>query len=435
MTGLSALALYASGCGTCGAEITFPEDSSHQATITWSGKADGAVAVIYGDDGRTAAATSDGRSHSATLWGLPSLAEITYQITDGGEAVCEDVFTARGVSSELPDLAVPVHEPGLTAGWQYIAGVAMGEGRTLFMLDRQGRWVWSSRHSAERTVSAVAIDGDALLYNQFDIDRSNDVGEVTRQPLFADEDAATSTRTEGAHHTFDLLPDGTLAFPSADVRLWTDPETEADVSVVGDRILEVSPDGEVRELWSLWDHETPQKHDAWDSGFYDGLGQDWSHANALRYDAGRDSYLVSLGHLNTIYEIDRGTGDVLMRITQDWVAEGDPVFNFQHDTGWGPDGTLLLLSYPETGSAVAIEYEVDADNETLRAVWSYERQGGTTLLGQVRRLDNGNTLINFGGIGEIREVTPAGEIAWQLNAALGTWFGNSVLLDAFPETP
>ena len=60
---------------------------------------------------------------------------------------------------------------------------------------------------------------------------------------------------------------------------------------------------------------------------------------------------------------------------------------------------------------------------------------GSTLLGQARRLDNGNTFLNFGGLGEMREVSPDGTTLWQLNTGLGAWFGNAVLLDTLPSLP
>ena len=88
-----------------------------------------------------------------------------------------------------------------------------------------------------------------------------------------------------------------------------------------------------------------------------------------------------------------------------------------------------MMSYPQ-GKATAVEYAVDTDTQTLTEIWSYEsEQNGTPLLGQVRRLSNGNTLINYGGHGAIREVTPAGSLVWLVESGLGNWFGNLTVLD------
>ena len=38
------------------------------------------------------------------------------------------------------------------------------------------------------------------------------------------------------------------------------------------------------------------------------------------------------------------------------------------------------------------------------------------------RLDNGNTLVNFGSAGALQEVTPQGEVVWEARTRSGLWF-------------
>lgn len=434
---LSGFAVAAtSGCKSrCRADVTINEDAAQSATLLWRESVDeGTVSVsFFGEEDteeRQGSVSSDGRRHTATLWGLPPLSEITYSFTTS-EGTCTDSFTTVGLPSGLPDFAVSIYDESAAADWQYIAGVAMGEAGTLFILDRSGQWRYHQSHDRALNVSAVTFDGGNLIHNSFDQNRSNDIGQVHLVDVLTG--TSEDVRTEGAHHTFAYLPDGTIAFPSVDVRTWVDPSDGEEYTVVGDRILEVAPDGTVREVWNMWDIEEPTVHDSWDSGFYGDLGSDWTHVNALNYSAERDSYLISVGHLDAIYEISRD-GDVLLSLTPESVVSGEP-YNFQHDPNWSPAGTLLLLSYPEDQPAVALEYEVAADG-TLTEVWSHARERvATTLLGQVRRLPNGNTFINYGGIGEMQEVTPDGDVVWQINAGLGAWFGNVELLDSLPALP
>jgi hypothetical protein len=427
-----------SGCSRpCDAEITLGTDDAQSAQLVWKSRRASDVSLTFdgpGDDAtRTAAVSSSDGAHAATLWGLPPLSEIAYSFTSA-EKSCADVLTTAGLPAGLPALTVPTWYDTNASSWRYIAGVAMGESGTLFILDRQGQWRFHQVHETDITVSAVDVAEGMLWYNSFDQDRSNDIGEVHARPLLGDLDEVTDIRTQGAHHTFTRLPDGTIAFPSLDIRPWYDKEEGEEVDVVGDRILEVAPDGTVREVWSLWDHAEPTKHDAWDSGFYGDVGKDWSHANAVNYSPERDSYLFSLAHLDTIYEINRSTGETIQVFTQDSVTSG-AVFNFQHDPGWTAEGTLLLISYPDEEPAMAIEYAVDAEGG-LSEIWSFQRETrGATLLGQARRLENGSTFLNFGGLGEMREVTAEGSTIWQLNAGLGSWFGNAILLDELPVVP
>lgn len=425
---LAALPL-AAGCGEpCGAVITEAGDASHSAELVWSSSAE-VASMTYEASGdpepRTAELVSDGGSHTASLWGLPPYSEIRYRFTGAdGETICEDRFTTAGVESGLPAIDVTLNYSDRTASWAYMAGVAMGKTGTLFVIDRRGQLRWHEVHDEEISVSTVEVSGAALYHNVFDAARISDVGEILARPLAGGEE--TSARTEGAHHTFTRLPDGTLAFLAVDVRPVLSPESGQEVDVIGDRLVEVAPDGTERVLWSVWDHEAVDLAETSASNFYGNLGRDWTHANGLFYSEARDSYLVSLGHLDVVYELDRQTGAPLQRLAAGDVAEGH-VFHFQHDPRWTADGTLTMVSYPPDGGAVAVEYAVSGGK--LSEVWSYWRDSsGITLLGQARRLANGNTFINFGGMGEMREVSAEGDVVWQLNAGIGAWFGNVDLL-------
>ncbi len=421
------LSLTLLGCRpSCGVEVRYT-DSPHTVELSWT-ESGWSGALVYGyaqDLSRTAEVLSSGDVHTAVLTGLPALETIYYQLTIGGQE-CADVFTTNNLDPSLPGLTVALYDPAEAGSWQQLAGVAMGESPALFVIDRFGNWLWEYPHDPDLISSAVALDGREVLYNTFSQDRTNDVGEVHRLTL--EGEVLDDVRTEGAHHVFAMLPDGAIAYPSIDVREWINPKTGEKESVVGDRLMEISTDGVVREVFNIWDHEEPVEHDAWDSGFYP-QGADWTHANAVNYDATRDSYLFSLAHMNVIYEIDRTTGEPMHRFSQDWVVSGSRVFEFQHDPNWTEDGTLLMVSYTDTES-VAVEYAVDESADTLTEVWSYARdKDGTPLLGQARRLEGGNTFINYGGHGAMREVTPAGSLVWLLESDLGSWFGNAVLLD------
>ena len=64
-------------------------------------------------------------------------------------------------------------------------------------------------------------------------------------------------------------------------------------------------------------------------------------------------------------------------------------------------------------------------------IWSNASdQAGLTMLGQAHRLESGNVLVNYGGKGIIREITPEGEVVWELSSPLGTWFGNARVADS-----
>ena len=67
----------------------------------------------------------------------------------------------------------------------------------------------------------------------------------------------------------------------------------------------------------------------------------------------------------------------------------------------------------------------------MTKVWEYgegEEINGN-FLGQAMRLENGNTLVNFGGAGMLREVTPDGEVVWEVSNELGYVMGNGEMID------
>ena len=433
---LVGLSLIISGCNRpCDTDLTLNSDDAQSALLTWSSNTSGPIQLSYSGLGdtspRSATVSSIDGDHTATLWGLQSLTQLSYTISSA-EKTCTSMLTTGGLPPGLPTLTVPTWYEENASNWRYISSVVMGGGKMVFIIDRDGQWRYHQPHDDTLTVSTVDISDGTLWYNSFAQDRSNDIGQVHARPLLGSTEDTIDTRTEGSHHTFTRLPDGTITVPSIDIRTWLDPDKGVEIDVVGDRILEIAPDGTETEVWSLWDSAEPTKHDAWDSNFYGDVGKDWSHANAVNYSEVRDSYLFSLAHLDTIYEINRSTGEVIQVFTQDSVTSGI-VYNFQHDPNWTEDGTLLLISYPEGEPAMAIEYAV-TDAGYLEEIWSFQRDStGSTLLGQARRLENGNTFLNFGGLGEMREVTPAGNTIWQLNAELGSWFGNAILLDSLPE--
>jgi len=428
--------LFFSGCvAPCEIEVRQDEADPNRVELVWPHTDDKPTVryTVPGEPPQKASVEKDGNSWVSVIDKLPTLTDIQYQIT-GERIECDDSFETYDTS--IKPIEVSVLQADQPDDWQYVVAVMMnGSSGKRAIIDREGRVRWSEAYSGNLGTSHIELFEDQMYYNVFHINRSIDESAVLHRPLLSDADRDTKMRTPGGHHAFAIKPDGTVAVPSVDVRPWTNPETNETMDLVGDRILEIAPDGTEREVFSIWDHEEPYIHEYWSSRFYGDLGKDWSHANALHYSAERDSYLISFGNISLVYEVDAQTGEPLMRISPDMVVDSAP-FHFQHDTTWTEDGTLMMISYPRRMEAIAVEYRVDAEAGRLETVWEYNRgTGGTFLMGQARRLSNGNTWVNYAAMGEMREVTPDGEIVWQINTSLGTWFGNVTLTDTLPEAP
>lgn len=184
---------------------------------------------------------------------------------------------------------------------------------------------------------------------------------------------------------------------------------------------------------------------------------DWTHANAMDYNAELDQIIFSSNYLSEVYVIDHSTspweaaghsggkhgkgGDFLYR----WgnpanydrgTAEDRTLFN-QHNIQWikeGLPGAGNLLAF-NNGNAEARFYstvvefvpETNADGSYAlndgeaygpeALVWEYNpeppEQFFSFFISGAQRMENGNTLITQGAGGKIREVTKDGEIVWE----------------------
>jgi hypothetical protein len=68
-----------------------------------------------------------------------------------------------------------------------------------------------------------------------------------------------------------------------------------------------------------------------------------------------------------------------------------------------------------------LEFELDEEMGTAKEVWSYQPETDifSFSLGDVSRLENGNTLVTFSNQGQIDEVNADGDLVWRLNFELG----------------
>ena len=72
-----------------------------------------------------------------------------------------------------------------------------------------------------------------------------------------------------------------------------------------------------------------------------------------------------------------------------------------------------------------VELRLDEDARTVGVVWEHLEDDSSflRLLGDAKRLSNGNTLISWTDLGRLDEVSPDGELLWRAELPLGTVFG------------
>ncbi len=361
------------------------------------------------------------------LLGIPYATEVTFRVVNDlgdGPLTSEDVVAETGdVPPNLPIPELITSDPSsyeptgnylLGSINAYNGGWTGGEFHK-FILDRQGRVVWSQiSPDGDWTIySRVALNGADFLFDEFTYWSEWDEGansQVLRMKI--DGTVVDTYHVGGGHHAFTELPDGTIAYGAVDG--WDNETLDL-----------LRPDGTVETLWNCLEFE-----DAWGGGGY-------CQSNTLYYAPERDTFLYSFYTSDTIVEIDHATGTTVRHwghTNGAWAFDPpESAFYWQHGVSYTEDGTLLTSTYVDSWSSelVAREYELDEENEVLREVWSFgdgEGVHGDTA-GEAHRLPGGNTLHNYGDGNRVREIAPDGTVVWDVDWEGSKLLGRTVFLE------
>lgn len=179
--------------------------------------------------------------------------------------------------------------------------------------------------------------------------------------------------------------------------------------------------------WRAWDHVVPtESYQNLALGYIDAV-----HTNSIDLDDD-GNIVASNRHLNQVNKIDRNTGEFIWRLGGvenefTFVNEPEP-FTYEHDARRLSNGNITLWDNGNQhvpAHSMAKEYQLDEINKTATLVWSFQPKSYSNTnsffyaMGSVRRLANGNTLVNGGwdassNQSNMWEVTSSGEVVWEL---------------------
>jgi hypothetical protein len=315
----------------------------------------------------------------------------------------------------------------------------------------------------------VPIDAEATADVEATLDDAPDsipggtgLDAVEPIPLITDDFALI-------HHEAQRTVDGNFLALSATSHDLTDeqraafcPGDDLPFNVLSDVAVEFTPEGEILRTWDLWDviDVDAVPGDEMCNAFFavDGA-RDWTHANAVVYDADRDAVIFSARHTSQVVAMPHG---------DDFGPQTDLLWTFGDNgtlplTGDGPryqhavevqdDGSILLYDNgngrpgtdptdPENPPySRAVLYDVDDRSDDpadwqVTQLWEHRADDldGLPLfaafIGDADRVSNGNVLITHGGTDfmnptsflhtRILEVVPdgtsGGDIVWQFDA-------------------
>ena len=335
-------------------------------------------------------------------------------------------FACRPPAVAEPERHVLVvdQERSEVAGKGLLMTVSEGAGEPSYptLIDSEGgiRWVRRLPGKVLRVRASTPRDGRdtvLVLLDAYD----GEPGAVQRETF--DGRVLSVTPAPDAHHDVLELADGRLAWlehTEGIAPLPADPE--APIST--DKVM-VGPEGGEGE--AVFDFFRDYPEDPWWVCDHMKKGQripgyyQWSHSNSLVQDPGRPDELgVMVRNFDGLMWFDLETGtfqDQLggLRSTIDFGPEG---FDHAHMSHSPSPGRYLVFDnrlHSKEASRV-LEVEVDRDEGVAEIVWAWTHPeiGTVGFLGDVRRLPGGNTLIAWADEGRLTEVTPEGEVVWEL---------------------
>ena len=325
-------------------------------------------------------------------------------------------FTSGALPSIIPRPTVSVFDPQLASGDRYLLGSVEDTADPdryyagpfwIYIMDRAGRIVWYYRDFASNPCMAYPrLSRDQThLY----IEKRSFFNEAGYQPkilrMTLDYRHQETMDIPGLDDCMDITTDGGILFNTHS-------------SDDGSFLKERRPDGTIREIWSC---------DRWAIIHGLILTENFCYSNTVSWIPQKDSVLLSFPYVSTVVEIDRSSGELVHQ----WGSALDSCsfepetsgFEFNHFPTWTPEHTLLVSTHQPghkdkkcVGKHRFVEYSMDDTENALSVRWEYDNDDGQWPMykGEAVRLDNGNTLINYGTGGVIKEVTPEKTVVWSV---------------------
>lgn len=406
-----------SGPGGGGGEaaVELRVEATAQPTVFrlgWEVEAEAAWVDVIDEEGGTRRYSAQGSAGAfEALLVLPASSRFSLRAGwEGGEADGGSVQTGD------PPAGWPSFELSADDGSAegYVLGGLTSEETGLYgvyAVDRLGRYVWwaegDDAHIADAHLSA---DGGSVEWLAWDPG-----GVLARRSLDGAEHQ--DLVVPGIHHRFEAFGEGWVTL-GTDAREYLE-----DVTVQGDELVFIGPDGSTERPWSTWDEMIPEAERL--QGVIDEVGTplvyDWTHGNGTARDEASNKWWISLRNLDAVAQVD-GDGWTL-----DWLLggphgefellAGEP-FSYQHSPRRLADGHLLIFDngMEDRARSRVAEYAIDETARSYTEVWAYEAEPSIygSYTGSADRLDDGGTFICWGAAGILGEVDAEGGLRWEL---------------------
>jgi len=327
-----------------------------------------------------------GQTHRALLLGLKAQRRYTYRIVArSGDTVCTspDRSLITGAIADASKIALTLTRAAQSTPAQGFIVTSDYVGSFAYIFDTDGDIVWLSPAPAGCSRARMDWEGRNMWMLQV-AGTQGSPSDVRRVSMDGTDVLDHVAGLDTAHHDLAVLPGGAVA-----TLLWSGEVTEAST------LVEWSPDGTIKTVAKLASNVfTPMAT---------------YHANSVAYHAADDTYTVGDLNAGGFVKLTRSGERVWQFVSNDLLGNhGHHLF----------DDTLLVFKARANPSLV-YEYKLTESAGSLMAskTWSYDPGAlGTLILGDVQRLPNGNTLIDYSLAAEMREISPAGAVVQTIQA-------------------
>ena len=293
------------------------------------------------------------------------------------------------------------------------------------IFDNNGSPIWYQRMPDERRDMKVQPNGVLTLL-------ARDNGQYFYGMNTHYEKIAEYRTTNGYsvdEHELQMLADGTyfligLNGQNVDLSRYVS-GAGTSVGITENCFQQFTPAGELIFQWRAWDHFDPAGQNTVVGATNPG---DFTHMNAIAVDS--DGHiLLSSRNTSEVTKINADTGEIIWRLggthsTLTYV--NDPLGGQRNQHAIRPLGNNHYTIFDNGNGhspqvSRAVEYVVNPVAMTATLVWQYPAVPSTNLysyyMGNVQRLPNGNTLINWviGNLPKLTEVRPDGTKAFEMN--------------------
>ena len=352
-------------------------------------------------------------AHRDVVLGVPGSTAVTLRIVSrmaGTDYKTKDYTGTTGaVPSGMPKPTVSMYDATAASSDRWMVGAVENSPNTctsdscyfystwwIYIMDRQGRIVWYYADGSTDVMSfpQIARDGEYLFFEKraFSTTGTPSVVKMTLDR----ETYSASVMVPQLSDGVDMTSDGSLLY---DTEERTRPNSE---------LRQMTRAGTITTIWKC-----PS------TGFAN------CYSNVVSWDPATDTVLLSFPESNNVAQIDRKTGTLVATYgtgTGAYAFSPSPWnFVWQHYANISPSGTLLVSTHlpqytkdsPAGPSQHAFEeFMIDRTNKRLTRVWIFGDAAAdgpewAASRGEAVRLENNNTLVNYGTGGVIREVTPA----------------------------